>query len=208
MEVLKVSQLAKRLGKTQKTIWNYMDDGKLRYHQDFQRSSRYFYWKEVLEDLGIETPKAEKINVIYCRVSTQSQKQDLEYQKQALEQYCISKGISFITIEDIGSGINYNKKGLKQLIDLIVSNKVNSLIVLYEDRLLRFGNEIIFQLCEKFDVKIEIVNKTKEISKEEELVQNVLQIITVFASKIYGQRSHKTKNIIKQNKMLWSVDAV
>ena len=78
------------------------------------------------------------------------------------------------------------------------------IVITYPDRLLRFGNEIIFTLCEKFDIKVEIINQTKEISKEEELVQNVIQIITVFASRMYGLRSHKTKNIINKNKELWA----
>lgn len=201
---MKVSELAKKLNKTRMTIWTYMKNGTLRFHQDTPRGNRYFVWEEVLEDLGIQKASKDKTTIGYCRVSTNEQKNDLEYQKQLVEQYCASKGYSFKIIEDIGSGINYNKKGLKELISLITSNEVNNLVIVYEDRLLRFGNEIIYHLCEKFNVKVEIINKSKEISKEEELVQNVIQIITVFASKIYGSRSHKTKNIIDQNKGLWN----
>ena len=79
---LKVSQIAERLNKTRMTIWNYMNSGKLRFHQDFPNSNRYMYWNEVLEDLGIEIPKAKKITIGYCRVSTLDQKNDLKYQKQ------------------------------------------------------------------------------------------------------------------------------
>ena len=200
---MKVSELAIKLNKTRKTIWNYMDKGILRYHQDVKRGGRYFVWNEVLEDLGMKLPNKEKITIGYCRVSTKDQINDLKYQKKLIEQYAAAKGYNIKIIEDIGSGINYNKKGLKELINLIANEEVQTLIITYADRLLRFGNEIIFQLCEKFNVKVEIINQTNEISKEEELLQNVLQIITVFASKIYGLRSHKTKNIIKQNENLW-----
>lgn len=203
MEILKVSQVAKRLNKTRTTIWTYMKSGKLRFHQDRKRAGRYLYWNEVLEDLNITPKQKDKINIAYARVSTKDQLIDLDYQKQALEQYCIKKGKPFQIIEDIGSGINYNKKGLKLLIQSILESKVDTLVLLYNDRLLRFGNELIFHLCEFHHVNVEIINQSKEISKEEELVKNVLEIITVFASKVYGMRSHKTKNIIKTNQELW-----
>jgi predicted site-specific integrase-resolvase len=165
---MKVSQLAKKINKTRKTIWNYMDKGILRYHQDVKHGSRYFIWNEVLEDLGM------KPTIGYCRVSTKDQIKDLEYQKQLVEQYCAAKGYKVKIIEDIGSGINYNKKGLKELINIIISGEVQALVITYPDRLLRFGNEIIFTLCEKFNINVEIINQKKEISKEEELVQNVI----------------------------------
>lgn len=200
---LKVSEIAKKLNKTTMTIWNYMKSGKLRYHQNFPKSNRYFLWNEVLEDLGIETPSEQKITIAYCRVSTHGQLNDLQYQKQLLEQYCSKKGYSFIVIEDVGSGINYNKKGLVDLIKSINDGKINRIVLTHKDRLLRFGNEVIFQFCKLKNIEIEIINQTENISKEEELVKDVLQIITVFSSKLYGQRSHKNKQIVEQNKKLW-----
>ena len=201
---LKISQIAKKLNKSNMTIWNYMKSGKLRFHQDVKRGNRYMYWSEVLEDLGITPKKEEKISIAYCRVSTKDQVNDLEYQKKLLEQYCFSKGYKFKIIQDIGSGINYNKKGLKELIQLIVEDKISNIILTYKDRLLRFGNEIIFELCKLKNINIEIINQTNEISKEQELVEDVLQIITVFSSRLYGSRSHKNKNIVNENKKLWN----
>lgn len=203
---MKVSELAKKLKLTRQTIWRYMNDGKLRYHQDFKRSHRYFKWDEVLEDLGLQQKQEEKLVIGYCRVSTIDQKQDLIYQKQLIENYCTSKGYQFKIIEDIGSGINYNKKGLNELIKLISNKEIHTLVLVYKDRLLRFGNEIIFEFCKNNNIKIEIINQSEDMSKEKELVESVLQIITVFASKIYGSRSHKTKNILKSNKDLWTND--
>jgi len=201
---LKISQIANRLNKTKMTIWNYMSSGKLRFHQDYPGSNRYMYWNEVLEDLGIEIPKDEKLTIGYCRVSTFDQKRDLEYQKQVVEQYCSTKGYNFKIIEDIGSGINYNKKGLKELINLISENKINKIVLTHKDRLLRFGNEIIYEFCKLKNIDIEIINQSEKENKEEELVKDILQIITVFSSKLYGQRSHKNKQIIEQNKILWN----
>ena len=190
---MKVSELAKRLNKTSMTIWNYMKSGKLRYHQDFPRANRYFLWEEVLEDIGIETPKNQKITIGYCRVSTHDQKKDLEYQRKVVEQYCSTKGYVFRIIDDIGSGIDYNKKGLKELIRLISCNDVSRVVLNHEDRLLRFGNEIIYELCKLKNVSVEIINQSEKENKEEELVKDVLQIITVFSSRLYGSRSQKTR---------------
>jgi len=201
--ILKTSQLAKKLNKTNVTIWNYMKSGKLRFHQDFKGSNRYFYWNEVLEDLNINIPKSEKITIGYCRVSTKDQKNDLIYQKQLIEQFCSSKGYKFKIIEDIGSGINYNKKGLKELIKLIHEDLIDKIVIAYKDRLLRFGNEIIFEFCNLKNINIEIINQSNNENKEQELVNDALQVITVFSSKLYGQRSHKYKNIVDINKKLW-----
>ena len=205
---LKVSQLAKKLNKTTMTIWNYMSQKKLRFHQDFPRANRYFLCHEVLEDLGIETPKENKIVIGYCRVSTQDQKQDLVYQRQLVEQYCSSKGYNHKIIEDIGSGINYTKKGLKELIKLISDNQISRIVIVHKDRLLRFGNEIIFELCKLKDIEVEIINQSENESKEEELVKDVLQVITVFSSRLYGQRSHKNKQILEENKKLWKKEVI
>lgn len=201
---MKVSELAKKLNKTSMTIWNYMKSGKLRYHQDFPNSNRYFYWHEVLEDMGINIPKKDKMTIGYCRVSTVDQKTDLEYQKKVVEQFCAKKGYIFKIIEDIGSGINYTKKGLKELIKLICDDKINRIVLNHKDRLLRFGNEIIYEMCHVKNIDIIVINQSEKEDKQQELVKDVLQIITVFSSKLYGSRSHKNKKIIEQNKLLWN----
>jgi len=95
----------------------------------------------------------------------------------------------------LGSGLNYNKKGLKELIELICSQRINRFIINYKDRLIRYGYEIIENICELNGVEIEIINHTEDKTYEEELVEDVLSIITVFSSKLYGSRSHKIKKI-------------
>lgn len=87
--------------------------------------------------------------------------------------------------------------------DLFTNNEVDQIIINYKDRLIRFGYELIEQLCEIYDVEIEIINSTDDISYEEELTQDVLSIITVFSSKLYDSRSHKNKQIIETNAQLF-----
>ena len=105
----------------------------------------------------------------------------------------------------MGSGLNYNKKGLTELITLIENEEINRLIITHKDRLLRLGSEIIFKLCEIHNVKIDIINKDDEKTDyNEELVEDVLNIITVFSAKLYGSRSNKNKKIIEVNNNLFS----
>lgn len=147
--------------------------------------------------------KPDKSTVIYARVSTKSRMKDLDRQKELLELYCAAKGWRYQIITDIGSGLNYKKKGLLELITLIETDQVERLVINYKDRLLRFGSEIIFAMCEHHDVEVVIVSEEDNKSYEEELVEDVLSIITVFSSKLYGSRSHKNKSIINKNKELF-----
>ena len=131
-------------------------------------------------------------------MSSHDQKNDLTRQKQVTELYCAQHGWQFEIIEDLGSGLNYNKKGLKRLISLICESKVERLVVTHKDRLLRFGSELIFSLCEHFGTEVVIINRTEDSSFEEDLATDVLEIITVFSARLYGSRSHKNKKIVEE----------
>lgn len=96
--------------------------------------------------------------------------------------------------------MNYGKRGLKRLIRLITESKVERLVLTHKDRLLRFGSELIFSLCQQFGTEVVIINRTEDSSLEEDLAQDVLEIITVFSARLYGSRSHKNKKIIEELK--------
>jgi predicted site-specific integrase-resolvase len=101
-------------------------------------------------------------------------------------------------IEDLGSGLNYQKKGLKLLIKRICSGEVGRLVVTHKDRLLRFGSELVFALCEQFGTEVVIINRSEDSSYEEDLARDVLEIITVFSARLYGSRSHQNKQLVKR----------
>ena len=143
--------------------------------------------------------KIKKKNILYARVSTKNQKDDLNRQIDNLKQYAYSKGYSFEIITDIGSGINYKKEGLLKMINLVECGEVDRIIVLYKDRLIRFGYDLIEYICKLNDTKIEIVDNST-ISKEQELTEDLIQTITVFANRLYGAKSKKTINLIKSVK--------
>ena len=118
-------------------------------------------------------------------------------QIEMLKLYCSSQGWSFEVISDLGSGMNYHKKGLKRLLDDILDNKIDRLVLTHKDRLLRFGAELVFALCEARQVEVVIINQGENLSFEEELAQDVLEIITVFSARLYGSRSKKNKKLIE-----------
>lgn len=160
------------------------------------------YDKKELIKFKMGDNSENRITIAYCRVSSSDQKEDLQRQIENVSQYCIANGYQFRVISDLGSGLNYKKKGLQELIELICSNSIERIVVNYKDRLIRFGFELIEQLCSIYNVKIEIINLTEDKSYEEELVEDVLSVITVFSAKLYGARSHKSKKMIATNEAL------
>ena len=94
--------------------------------------------------------------------------------------------------------MNYRKKGLIRLIKLITTYQVDRLVLSHKDRLLRFGSDLIFYLCEQFGTEVIIINRSKDSTFEEDLAKDVLEIITVFSARLYGSRSHKNKQIVQQ----------
>ena len=135
--------------------------------------------------------------IAYARVSNHDRKADLERQKQVLELYCASQGWTFEVVLDLGSGMNYHKKGLRRLLDAILEGNVGRLVLTHQDRLLRFGAELVFALCEARQVEVVIINQGKETSFEEELAGDVLELLTVFSARLYGNRSYRNQKLIE-----------
>ena len=132
----------------------------------------------------------------YARVSSHDQKDDLARQKQVLEMYCASQGWTFDIITDLGSGMNSHKKGLARLLDAIIDGEIGRLVLVHTDRLLRFGAELVFALCQARQVEVVIINQGADCSFEEELANDVQEIIAIFSARLYGSRSHKNKKLI------------
>jgi predicted site-specific integrase-resolvase len=131
-----------------------------------------------------------KLNICYVRVSSQNQKDDLERQKILMK----TQFPNYKIIEDIGSGLNLNKRGINKIIHLGIKGKINELVVAYKDRLTRFGFELIEEIITKYsNGTIKILNNKTEISQEEELVKDVMAIMNVYVAKMNGLRRYKNK---------------
>ena len=194
MELLSIGKFAKTVGVTTTTLRRMHQSGELIPAHISNGGTRYYSTEQLKL---FQSSNNERIVIGYCRVSTPSQKDDLETQVQNVKSYMYAKGYKFDIIKDIGSGINYKKKGLKELINRIENNEVSKVVILYKDRLIRFGFELIEYLCEINNVEIEVIDNS-ECSKDKELKDDLIQIITVFANRLYGQHSKKTKRLINE----------
>ena len=202
MKYYSAKEVTKILGVTAQTLRNWDKQNKLK--PSYTKSNGYrYYSEESILSYTQERKTKKDINVIgYARVSSKKQEDDLNRQIDNLTKYISNKYTSFEIISDIGSGIDYSKPGLLKLIDKINRKEVDLIIVLYKDRLLRFGFELIEYFASINNVKIEILDK---IDKEEqqELVEDLVQIITVYASKLQGRRKKNTATLLKEvNKVL------
>ena len=195
-KLLTISEASKLLGVAKSTLRRWEEEGKLIPDVRTKGGQRRYKLSSLLPEMKHKNSYNRK-TIAYARVSSYDQKDDLERQKQVLEIYCASNGWDFEILSDLGSGINYNKKGLKTLINSIIDGEVGRLVVTHKDRLLRFGAELIFAICEAKEVEVVIINKGEDTTFEEDLAKDVLEIITVFSARLYGARSHKNKKLIE-----------
>ena len=151
---------------------------------------RYYTHEQYLRYRGFISSEQGK-TIAYARVSSPSQKRDLVMQKEALHAYCLDHGIKVDQwVEDVGSALNYKRKGFNQIIEDIELGHVKSLIIGYEDRLVRFGYDWFESFCERHGTEI-VVTNGESFSPEQELVKDLLAIVTVFSARLHGLRSHK-----------------
>ena len=187
------------LGVTAQTLRNWDKEGKLKPAYTKSNGYRYYSEEDVLSYTKERDTKKERKLVGYVRVSSKKQEDDLNRQKENLESYLKQINQEYEIVSDIGSGINYNKPGLKKLIEKINKKEVDEIVVLYKDRLLRYGFELIEYFASLNNVKIRVLDKTNKI-EDEELVEDLAQIITEFSCKIQGKRKSKIKKILEEIK--------
>ena len=193
--LVKIGAAAKMLGTTPGQLRRWEANGELLPARKTQGGTRYYAIADLFGRSAAASPE-EPLTVCYARVSSHDQKADLDRQQAALEAYCATKGWRTRVIRDLGSGMNYRKKGLQELLELILHRRFERLVITHQDRLLRFGAELVFTLCELQGIEIVILHQGEQPSFEEELAQDVLEIITVFSARLYGSRSHRSKQLL------------
>lgn len=191
-----INKFAKIIGVTSQTLRNWENSGKLIPHHRSDSGYRYYSEDQLHQIVGERNDKVRP-TIGYCRVSSYKQKDDLERQVENMRLYLMAQGHPFEIITDIGSGINYTKSGLNTLIQKICSYEVDKVVVLYKDRLVRFGFELIESIAEIHGCKIEVI-ETTEKSEQQELVEDLVQIITVFSCRLQGKRAGKANKMIKE----------
>lgn len=197
-----IQKAAKVLGVSITTLRRWEEEGKIQAERTAGGHRRYDLGKlqAVAGRARLLVPEETRVTIAYARVSSHDQKDDLVRQISILSEFCARHGWTHEVIEDLGSGLNYSKRGLRLLIRRICSGEVGRLVLTHKDRLLRFGAELIFSLCEHFGTEVVIINRTEDSSYEEDLARDVLEIITVFNARLYGSRSHKNKKLLARLK--------
>ena len=191
-----INEFSKILGVSAQTLRNWDKNGKLHPHHTSSNGYRYYSHEQLTQVMNIK-PNLDRIVIGYCRVSSNKQKDDLERQIENMKLYLTAQGEPFEIISDIGSGINYKKKGLKELIRRISQNKVEKVVVLYKERLLGFGFELVEYIAGLYNCDIEIIDSTEK-SEQQELVEDLAQIITVFSCKLQDKRANKARKFVKE----------
>ena len=186
----KPKDFAELLGVSVKTLQRWDRENILKANRT-PTNRRYYTYDQYLQFKGIKIENDIRDVVIYARVSTRNQKDDLHNQVEFLKQFCNSKGIIVNQcIEDFGSGLNYNRKKWNKLLEEVMENKIKTIIISNKDRFIRFGYNWFEKFCEKFNTKIIIVNN-ETLSPNEELVQDIISILHVFSCRLYGLRKYK-----------------
>jgi putative resolvase len=194
-KMVSIQEAAEFLGVAPQTLRRWEREGRL-LADERTPGGRRRYDLARLRPEQFRAPETARRTIAYARVSSHDQKDDLERQKQVLELYCARQGWTFEVIADLGSGMNYHKKGLKRLLDAIIDGQVGRLVTTHKDRLLRFGAELVFAICEAKNVEVVILNQGEDTTFEEDLAKDVLEIITVFSARLYGSRSRKNQKLL------------
>lgn len=190
-----INKFAKIIGVTSQTLRNWEQSGKLVPHHRSDSNYRYYSESQLQQILGEQRDK-KKLTIGYCRVSSHKQKDDLDRQVEYMRLYLLAQGTPYEIITDIGSGINYKKHGLQDIIKRICNYEVDKVVVLYKDRLVRFGFELIEYIANLHNCQIEVV-EVADNSEQQELVEDLVQIITVFSCRLQGKRADKAKKMIE-----------
>ncbi len=185
LKILKISRVA---------LWKYVKSGKIRVKQE---PNGYYIYNDsdVYSLAGIEDGR---LNVVYARVSTQKQKQDLQNQIENCISFINAKGISVDNVySDIKSGMSLDRKGFMELLNAVMAFKIKAVYISYKDRLARLSYELVEKLFSDYGTKIVIINQCESISLEQELFEDIMQTIHSFSMKMYSKRRIAKKLLLE-----------
>ncbi|PSR35345.1 MAG: IS607 family transposase [Sulfobacillus benefaciens] len=174
--LLTVEDTAKILGVSKSTMRRWEAEGRQKPERTPDGHRRYRS-EELMQMTVHPLPQTDRVTLAYVRVSSHDQKADLARQAMVLSEFCTKNGWTHEVIRDCGSGMNYHKKGLRALLQRIMRNDVERLVITHRDRLLRFGGELVFAICEEFQTEVVIVKQSEDTRYEDELTQDVWEII-------------------------------
>ena len=182
-------EFGKLIGRTTNTLQKWDRRGILKAHRS-PTNRRYYTHDQYLVYRGL-VAQEQGLTIVYTRVSGVAQKPDLANQMKALEAYCQQHTITVDEwLSDIGSGLNYKRKQFNRLMERIELGQVRRLILAHRDRLVRFGYEYFEAFCERHHTELVVIND-EAMSPEQELVRDLVAIVTVFSARLPGLRSYR-----------------
>ena len=190
-----IGEAARLLGVTVVTIRRWVSSHKMPCSRTLGEHRRFKH-----EDLY---PQAENgITLLYARVSSRDQKEDLRRQIEVLQDHCLEKQWHECQlVQDIGSGLNTRKPGLRKLVKLVLARKIKRLIITHKDRLLRFANDLLLDICRSLGVEV-VVLRHEEKDTQTQWCESIVEIMTVFCSSLYGKRSHKNRQAASTERLV------
>lgn len=181
---------AKRVGVSVKTLQKWDRIGVLPAKRTIT-NRRYYTDEDLAAALRLPRVQKERRTVAYCRVSSQAQKPDLANQRRVLEAFCTQRNLEVDEwMMEVGGGLNFKRKQFLSLVDAILEGQVERVILAHQDRLARFGYQLLVHLCETHHCELLVMN-TEELSPEQELVQDLITITHCFSSRLYGLRNYR-----------------
>jgi len=199
--LLRPKEACGRLGISYSTLRRWIKEGRIRAVQTL--GGKYRIPESEVRRLLSGAVGGETRAVIYARVSSSDQRSDLERQIQYLTQYCTAKGYRVVDVlSDTASGLNTERRGLLKLFSYVVNRQVDIIVITYRDRLTRFGFEYLEYFFKQYGVRIEVVYGEEPRDARQELVEDLIAIVTSFAGKLYGVRSHKKRKLVEGFKKL------
>jgi putative resolvase len=185
-----ISEAAKRLGVTVKTLQRWDRTGKLTPAARTPGNQRLYLESQLLGLQGVRPALPSRV-IAYCRVSSPAQKPDLANQRRVLESFCAARGLSHVEyLEEIGGGMNMKRKKFLALMDAVTARQVKTLVIAHKDRLTRFGFDYFEHLCRSQGCELLILNQ-QSLSPEEEMIQDLMTTLHCFSSRLYGLRNYK-----------------
>lgn len=192
MNTYKPCEFAKKLNVSVKTLQRWDNAGILKARRS-PTGRRYYTETQYLEYIGQPAEQEKRSVIIYARVSSSGQKDDLKNQVTFLREYANAKGIIVDEVlTDIGSGLNFKRKNWNELLQRAQNKEVRQILIAHKDRFIRFGFEWYQKWLSQYGVEILIVNN-EELSPEKEMVEDLISVIHVFSCRIYGLRKYKGK---------------
>lgn len=184
----RINEFAARIGRSTSTVRRWESEGKL-IAKRLPSGHRYFDESDVRAMLGGAPER--RLTVVYCRVSSAGQKDDLESQVKAMEAYCLAGAIAVDEwIKEVGGGMNFKRKQFLHLLDRIQRGEISKVLIAHKDRLVRFGFDLLEHLAIEQGCEIVVVNQ-ETLSPEQEMVEDLLAIVHTFSCRLYGMRKYK-----------------